>query len=72
LIQACSGQNNIYSIEDVFRQMVEVVPQLAGLNLNKIGDRGLQVMEANESPLAPVDLAAKSIEKAESERPPGR
>jgi NADH-quinone oxidoreductase subunit G len=72
LIQACSGQNSIYSVEDVFRQMAEAVPQLAGLNLNKIGDRGVQVMEAYESPPAPVDLAAKSIEKAESERPPGR
>jgi NADH-quinone oxidoreductase subunit G len=72
LIQACSGQNSIYSIEDVFRQMAEAVPQLAGLNLNKIGDLGVQVMEAYESPPAPVDLAAKGIEKAESERPPGR
>jgi NADH-quinone oxidoreductase subunit G len=72
LIQACSGQNSIYSIEDVFRQMAEAVPQLAGLTLNKIGDLGVQVMEAHESPPAPVDLAAKSIEEAESKRPPGR
>jgi NADH-quinone oxidoreductase subunit G len=72
LIQACSGQNSIYSIEDVFRQMAEAVPQLTGLTLNKIGDLGAQVMEAHESPPAPVDLAAKSIEEAESKRPPGR
>ena len=72
LIQACSGQNSIYSIEDVFRQMAEAVPQLAGLTLNKISDLGVQVMEAHESPPAPVDLAAKSIEEAESKRPPGR
>jgi NADH-quinone oxidoreductase subunit G len=72
LIQACSGPNSIYSIEDVFRQMTEVVPQLAGLSLGKIGDLGIQVMKAQESPPPPVDPAAKNIEKAESERPPGR
>jgi len=72
LIQACSGQNGIYSIEDVFRQMVEAVPRLAGLSLSKIGDLGVQVMEAHESPPPPVDLAAENIEEAESQRPPGR
>jgi NADH-quinone oxidoreductase subunit G len=72
LIQACSGPNSIYSIEDVFRQMAEAVPQLAGLSLGKISDLGIQVMEAQESPAPPVDPASKDIEKAESERPPGR
>jgi NADH-quinone oxidoreductase subunit G len=46
LIQACSGQNGIYSIEDVFRQMSETIPQFAGLSLSKISDLGVQVMEA--------------------------
>jgi NADH-quinone oxidoreductase subunit G len=72
LIQACSGPNSIYSIEDVFRQMTEVVPQLAGLSLGKIGDLGILVMEGPESPPPPVEPAAKNIEKADSERPPGR
>ena len=72
LIQACSGPNSIYSIEDVFRRMAETVPQLAGLSLGKIGDLGIQIMEAQESPPPPIDLAVKNIEKAESERPPGR
>jgi NADH-quinone oxidoreductase subunit G len=72
LIQACSGQNSIDSIEDVFRQMAEAVPRFAGLNLSKIGDLGVQMMQAHESPVPPVDPAAKDIEKAESERPPGR
>ena len=71
-IQACSGQNSIYSIEDVFRQMTESVPRLAGLSLSKIGDLGIQVMEAHECPPPPVDPAAGDIEKAESQRPPGR
>jgi NADH-quinone oxidoreductase subunit G len=72
LIQACAGQNSIYSIEDVFRQMAEAVPQLAGLSLSKISDLGIQVMQAHESPLPPVDAAVAAIEKAESQRPPGR
>ena len=49
LIQACSGQNGIYSIEDVFRQMSESIPQLAGLSLSKIGDLGVQVMEGEKN-----------------------
>jgi len=44
LIQAYSGRNGIYSIEDVFRQMSESVPALAGLSLSKISDLGVQVM----------------------------
>jgi NADH-quinone oxidoreductase subunit G len=72
LIQACSGQNSIYSIEEVFRQMAEIVPQFAGLSLTKIGDLGIQVMQAQESPPPPIDPAASDIETAESERPPGR
>ena len=72
LIQACSGQDSIYLIEDVFRQMAEAVPQFTGLSLSKIGDLGVQVTQAHESPAPVVDPAAKDIEKAESERPPGR
>jgi NADH-quinone oxidoreductase subunit G len=45
LIQAYSGRNGIYTIEDVFRQMSEVVPQFAGLSLSKISDLGVQVLE---------------------------
>jgi NADH-quinone oxidoreductase subunit G len=72
LIQACTGQNSIYSIEDVFRQMAQSVPQLAGLSLSKIGDLGIPLMEGHESPFPPIDVAAAAIEKAESQRPPGR
>jgi NADH-quinone oxidoreductase subunit G len=45
LIQAYSGRNGIYSIEDVFRQMSETVPSLNGLSLSKISDLGVQVLE---------------------------
>ena len=72
LLQALGSSNGIYSIEDVFRQMSDAVPELAGLSLSKIGDLGVPIMQANESPAPPVDSAAENIEKAESERPPGR
>jgi len=45
LIQAYSGRNGIYTIEDVFRQMSAAVPALAELSLSKIGDLGVQVLE---------------------------
>jgi NADH-quinone oxidoreductase subunit G len=72
LLQGLGGSNGIYSIEDVFREMSDAVPEFAGLSLSKIGDLGVQIMQANESPAPPVDSAAENIEKAESERPPGR
>ena len=53
LIQVYSGRNGIYSIEDVFREMSEAVPALAGLSLSKIGDRGVQVMDASAVPGGP-------------------
>lgn len=43
LIQAISGQNGVHTIEDVFKQMAESTPELAGLSLSKIGDLGVQV-----------------------------
>jgi len=72
LLQALTGSNGLYSIEDVFRQMSEGVSQLAGLSLSKIGDLGVQVMQAHEFPAPPVDPAASDIEKAEAKKPPGR
>jgi NADH-quinone oxidoreductase subunit G len=72
LNQALTGSNGVYTIEDVFRQMSEAVPEFSGLSLSKIGDLGLQVMQVNESPAPPLDPAAEDIEKAESERPLGR
>jgi NADH-quinone oxidoreductase subunit G len=72
LSQALAGTNGIYSIEDVFRQMSEAVPEFAGLSLSKIGDLGVQVIQVNESPAPPLERAAKDIEKAESKKPPGR
>ena len=50
LLQALGGGNAIYSVEDVFRQMSDAVPQFAGLSLSKIGDPGAHVMQLEESP----------------------
>ena len=45
LIQAISGSNGLYMIEDVFKQMAEKVKELAGLSLSKIGDLGVQLLD---------------------------
>ncbi|MFN2541607.1 MAG: molybdopterin-dependent oxidoreductase [Chthoniobacterales bacterium] len=52
LLQALTGSNSLYSIDDLFRQMSEAVPEFAGLTLGKIGDLGIQVLRAR-GPLAP-------------------
>jgi NADH-quinone oxidoreductase subunit G len=72
LNQALTGSNGVYTIEDVFRQMSEAVPEFSGLSLSKIGDLGVQLIQVNESPAPPIDAAAEDVEKAESEGPPGR
>jgi NADH-quinone oxidoreductase subunit G len=64
LNQALTGGNGTYSIEDVFRQMSEAVPEFAGLSLSKIGDLGVQVLQMNESPAPPSDPKAEDIEQA--------
>jgi predicted molibdopterin-dependent oxidoreductase YjgC len=66
LNQALTGGNGIYSIEDVFRQMSEAVPEFSGLSLSKIGDLGVPVMQVGESP----QPAAREIEQAAAKRTP--
>ena len=64
LIQAVSGGNGLHSIDDVFRQMSESVPQFTGLTLSSIGDLGVQIMDVNESPAPPREPGAGEIEGA--------
>ncbi len=45
LIQAVSGSNGLYLIEDVFKQMAGEVKEFAGLSLSKIGDLGVPLLE---------------------------
>ena len=52
--------------------MAEANPRFAGLSLSKIGDLGVQLMEAHECLPPPEDPGAKDIEIAEALRPPGR
>jgi NADH-quinone oxidoreductase subunit G len=68
LVQAYSGRNGIYSIEDVFRQMSESVPVLVGLSLSKIGDLGVTVMEVEQTPAPPLEPAKEEMKKPESEK----
>ncbi|MEO7932416.1 MAG: molybdopterin-dependent oxidoreductase [Chthoniobacterales bacterium] len=43
LIQAITGYNGIYTIEEVFSQMASKVPAFTGRSLSKIGDLGVQL-----------------------------
>jgi NADH-quinone oxidoreductase subunit G len=45
LILELNGSNGLYMIEDVFKQMALEVTEFAGLNLSKIGDLGVQVLQ---------------------------
>ncbi|MEY2545168.1 MAG: NADH-quinone oxidoreductase subunit [Verrucomicrobiota bacterium] len=72
LLQALTGSNGVYTIDDVFRQMSEAVPQFAGLSLTKIGDLGMQLVNIDASPAPPAAPKEKEIELAEAKRPPGR
>jgi len=66
LVQSCSGRNGIYSIEDVFRQMSESIPQFAGLSLSKIGDLGVQIL--NIEPTTPAKVETKILESEKARR----
>jgi NADH-quinone oxidoreductase subunit G len=57
LIQAISGSNGIYMVEDVFKAMANEVPEFAGLSLSKIGDLGVQLIK---------DHSDKDVPKAPS------
>ncbi len=53
LIQEYSGQNGIYTIEEVFAQIAQSVPEFQGLNLGKIGDLGTQLLQVAEEQREP-------------------
>jgi len=54
LLQELTGHNGLGSVEDVFRQMAESIPQFAGLSLSRIGDLGVKVMVMPEDSTTPV------------------
>ena len=49
LIQAISGSNGLYMMEDVFKQMAAEVKEFAGLSLSKIGDLGVPLINVDEN-----------------------
>ena len=65
LFEAISGGNGIYTLEDLFRQMSDAVPELAGLTLSRIGDLGLQVVDVANGPKPPGEPAREKVRKRE-------
>src|SRR6266542_1741738 len=63
LLQAVGGGDSLLSIEDIFRQISETVPQFAGLSLSKIGDLGVHILQMEELPSMHPNDEAK-IEEA--------
>ena len=57
LIQQLTGSDSIYLIEDVFRQIADATPEMKGLSLSKIGDKGVSLAgEAEEATKAPASV----------------
>jgi NADH-quinone oxidoreductase subunit G len=63
LLQAISGGNGIYTIEDVFRQMSEAIPEFSGLTMSRIGDLGVQIMQEIKSPKPSGEPAREKVRK---------
>ena len=57
LIQAVSGSNGLYMIEDVFKPMAAEVKEFAGLSLSKIGDLGVPVIKEKPAEPEPAEAA---------------
>ena len=53
LLQAVSGSNGTYTVDELFKQVAAELPALAGLSLSRIGDLGIDLSEklplSNES-----------------------
>jgi NADH-quinone oxidoreductase subunit G len=49
LVQQLTGENGVYLIEDVFKQMADNVPQFEGLSISKVGDLGVQLLGVAEA-----------------------
>src|SRR5438874_13113758 len=50
LLQAVGGGDSLPSIDDVFRQMSETVPQFTGLSSSEVGDLGVHILQIEELP----------------------
>jgi NADH-quinone oxidoreductase subunit G len=45
LLQAVSGSNGTYTVDELFKQMAAEIPTLEGLSLSRIGDLGVDLAE---------------------------
>jgi NADH-quinone oxidoreductase subunit G len=70
LLHTLTGGNGIYTIEDVFRQMSEAVPEFNGLTLSRIGDLGMQLLQTDRSPKPPGEPAEIKVREREKEKHP--
>ena len=70
LLQALTGGNGIFTIEDVFREMREAIPEFAGLTLSRIGDLGTEILETERSPSPPGEPAREKVREREKEKHP--
>ncbi|MBV9008899.1 MAG: molybdopterin-dependent oxidoreductase [Verrucomicrobia bacterium] len=67
LVQALSGSNSLGTVEDVFRQMAEGVPQFNGLSLSKIGDLGVRVIDVPKESTTPPPPGEPAEEEFEAQ-----
>jgi NADH-quinone oxidoreductase subunit G len=67
LLQALTGSNGVYSLDDLFRQMAEAVRELSGLTLAGIGDGGVHVLRTENSPEPPGGIS--EVEHAGAKAP---
>ena len=59
LLQEIGGGNGFSSIDEIFRQISQTIPQFAGLTFNKIGDQGVHILQMEEvPPMHPKDEEA--------------
>jgi NADH-quinone oxidoreductase subunit G len=70
LLMATGGSNSVYTIEDVFRQMSEAVPEFSGLTLSRISDLGVQILQAHQSPDPPAGVVEDKVLEQEREEAP--
>ncbi|MDQ2867852.1 MAG: molybdopterin-dependent oxidoreductase [Verrucomicrobiota bacterium] len=79
LLRAITGSNSemnsrasgLDSIEDVFKQMADAIPELNGLSLSKIGDTGVRVIATphdTTTPPAPGEPAEEEVKAREKEK----
>jgi len=68
LLHAPTGGNGIFTIEDVFREMSEAIPEFAGLTLSKISDLGTEILDTARSPSPAGEPAREKVREREKKK----